>query len=102
VLALLSHYETNTDGGGLRRYNVDDLISVLNHLNLSPLLTFLLVTLLGALRWIGKGIIERIAAIERDLQRLRDEEFQALYEIVQRHTTKIAVVKMKLGMEEDD
>jgi hypothetical protein len=81
---------------------VDDILGSLNHLNLGPLLTFLLVTLLGALQWIGKGIIERIAAIERDLQRLRDEEFQTLYEIVQRHTTKIAVVKMKLGMEEDD
>ena len=81
---------------------MDDVISVLNHLNLGPVLTFLLVTLLGALRWIGQAIMARIDALERAIEQFRREEFEAIQTIVQRHTTKIAVIKMKLGMEEDD
>jgi hypothetical protein len=77
---------------------VDDILGSLNHLNLGPLLTFLLVTLLGALQWIGKAIIKRIETIEDDLKRFRDEEFQTLYETVQEHTTHIAVVKTQMGM----
>jgi hypothetical protein len=81
---------------------VDDVIGMLNHLNLSPVLTLLLVALLAALRSIGKGIVERIETIEREVTRLRQEDFERIYALVQRHTTKIAVVKMKLGMEDDD
>lgn len=79
-----------------------DIVSLLNGLNLGPILTFLLVALLAALKWIGQGIVARVEGIEREVQRLRDEELEHLQALVQRHTTKIAVVRMKLGMEEDD
>jgi cell division protein FtsB len=81
---------------------VDDYLDKLNHLNLGPVLTFLLVALFGALKWIGKGIVARIEALERDIDQFRREEFETLQYLVQRHTTKIAVIKMKLGMDDDD
>jgi hypothetical protein len=81
---------------------VVDFVAAINGLNLSPVLAFLLITLLASLKWIGKGILDRIESIEREVQRLRDEDLGRLHAYIQRHTTKIAIVETKLGMEENE
>lgn len=69
-----------------------DLIAGLSHFDASAVVALLLVALLAALKWIGRGLIKRIESLEAAL-----DEFDRAQ---QGHTTRLAVVEARLNSSE--
>ena len=77
-----------------------DILDILSHLNLSPVVTVLLAVAV----FFVKGLIRRIESLEND-RITRDEyadievKLQGLQEFSIEHGTAIAVIKSKLGID---
>lgn len=68
-----------------------DLLTGLAHFDVSSGVAVLLLTLLAALKWIGKGLIKRIESLEKSIKRLGGFR--------QNHATRLVVIETKCGLD---
>lgn len=71
-----------------------ELIATLSHLDVSPVVAFLLAALLVSLRYIGNGLAARLARAEARIEELESYKYK--------HATSLAVIKDRLEIVEDN